>query len=612
MKTFWLFQKSGAGLTAGKRVGFWVWNALWVLLCGICLGALSLLFAYGKYTDLLFFSYFANWRIAALNIVPAAALALILYLLIGRAWLSFLLSAFLTLGASFANYFLLLFRDDPLMFDDLRYIREAAGITKTAGYDLSPDGRIWFGIACALAGTAVLFFIARGRPPAKVRLPLALAAALACIPLKGVYGDSVTYKVRTDNTEHINQWSSTQVYLSKGFLYPFLHSMTTGRIKPPEGYDEAAAAALLAQYEDQPIKEAVDLITIQLEAFADFSTLGIEGVDFSLYDDYHALEQEGVAGPLITNIFAGGTVDTERCFLTGLCTLPNFRANTNSYAWYLREQGYTAEGSHSSFEWFYNRQNVNRYLGIPTYYFYENHFSQLSEAIAADQLLLPEILSLYRENRTDSPYFSFNVTYQGHGPYDTQSVWRGNHYTDGRYSEETANILDNYLGSVEDTIHQLTGFVDQLRREERPVVLVIYGDHKPWLGDGNSAYSELGVNLDVATDEGFRNYYGTSYLIWANGAAKELLHRPFEGRGPELSSCFLMNEVFHQCGYLGSAYLQATEQVRRVLPVITSVEKYIDADGTVRGGLSPEEEEALSTFRGLEYYWASHFAYGGA
>ena len=52
--------------------------------------------------------------------------------------------------------------------------------------------------------------------------------------------------------------------------------------------------------------------------------------------------------------------------------------------------------------------------------------------------------------------------------------------------------------------------------------------------------------------------------------------------------------------------------MRRVLPVITSVEKYIDADGTVRGGLSPEEEEALSTFRGLEYYWASHFAYGGA
>ena len=34
------------------------------------------------------------------------------------------------------------------------------------------------------------------------------------------------------------------------------------------------------------------------------------------------------------------TVDTERCFLTGNYQLRNFRGNANSYAWYLREQGY--------------------------------------------------------------------------------------------------------------------------------------------------------------------------------------------------------------------------------------------------------------------------------
>lgn len=53
-----------------------------------------------------------------------------------------------------------------------------------------------------------------------------------------------------------------------------------------------------------------------LEAFADFSRFtGVEGVDWeSAYGTYHALESESYTGNLITNIFAGGTVDTERAF----------------------------------------------------------------------------------------------------------------------------------------------------------------------------------------------------------------------------------------------------------------------------------------------------------
>lgn len=609
LKSFFLFQRDCHGLSRGKQVLFWTWNVFWVLLSGLGLGVLSLLFAYGNYADGLFATYFQNLWIAGLNVLPVVVLGLFLWLLVGRAWVSFLLNSLITLGFSVANYFLLLFRDDPLMFEDLRYLREAVGITKTAGYDISPDGRIWFGAICVAAGWAMLFFLVRGRSAAKVRLPMAVAAAAATMPFWHYYSDWSVYNTYTANYNYINRWSSTQLYISKGFVYPFLHSITAGQIEEPEGYDEEAVEQLLSSYSDGEIDTPVDLITVQLEAFADLSEMGIEGVDFSLYDDYHAMEAEGVAGTLITNIFAGGTVDTERCFLTGLCTLPTFRSATNSYAWYFRTQGYTVEGSHPSYDWFYNRQNVNQYLGISNYYFYENHYADLSQAIAGDAILLPEILSLYEENRTDAPYFSFNVTYQGHGPYDTEEVWRGSHYTDGRYSEQTTNIIDNYLGSVEDTICQLRAFLDELAQEERPVVVVIYGDHKPWLGDGNSAYEELGVNLDVSTEEGFRNYYATDYLIWANDAAKAALDRDFTGTGPELSSCFLMNEVFAQCGYTGNAYLQATDEIRSVLPVITSVGKYVDASGTICTELTDAQQEALNTFRCLEYYWATEFQY---
>jgi phosphoglycerol transferase MdoB-like AlkP superfamily enzyme len=518
-------------------------------------------------------------------------------------------------GLSLGNYYKLRFRDDPVMFEDLKYLREAGSITKTANYDLTPDIRIWFGLGCIVAGTLFLLFLVRGVPKRKVRLPLFLVGALLCVPCGKLYSDKNLYNTATANYDYINQWSSTQVYISKGFVYPFLHSITSDTLKAPTGYDEKAAVTLLSSYEsaDIPEDQKVDLITIQLEAFADFSRFeGVEGIDWdAAYGVYHELEAESYTGNLLTNIFAGGTVNTERAVLTGYADQWNYRTNTNSYGWYFASQGYTVEGSHPSYGWFYNRRNVNTYLGLPTYYYYEDRYSDLAEGnIAADNILMPEIFNLYAENRDGegSPYFSFNVTYQGHGPYDTESVWRGKHFTDGRYSTATTNIVDNYLGSVSDTAEQLQALLDQFRSEERPVVVMIFGDHKPWFGDGNSAYQELGVDLDTSAETGFYNYYGTRYLIWANDAAKATLGNDFTGEGPDVSSCFLMNLFFDLCGWQGDDWAQATTDIWRQLPVLTTVDGYVENEKLTKE-LSDAGKQVLQTYQCLEYYVGTHFRY---
>ena len=619
MKNFWLFRTRDTGLTTARRVGFWTWNGLLLLLSGVGLGLVSLLLAYGGYATAMFRSYLEHPLILFLNLLPPVLLVAVLYGLIGRAWIAFLVDAVVVYGFSAANYYMLRFRDDPLMFEDLKYIREAGSITQMADYDLTPDKRMLVGIFCILVGTVFLALLVRGRPGWKVRAGITGAGILLSAAAWGLYTDQGIYNQRTQNFDYINRWSSTQLYISKGFVYPFLHSVTVGSIAPPEGYDEGETAALLESYTpvDLPQEKQVDLITLQLEAFADFSLFeGVEGIDWEkAYGIYHQLEQESYTGDLITNIFAGGTVDTERAFLTGYADLWNFRTNTNSYAWYLTSQGYVAEGSHPSYDWFYNRRNVNSYLGISNYYFLENHYQTLSPgAIATDDILLPEIYDLYAANRDGEgkPYFSFNVTYQGHGPYDTQSVWRGQHYTDGRYSPETTNIVDNYLGSVADTAEQLAALMDAFREEERPVVLVAFGDHKPWLGDSNSAYQELGVNLDTSTQEGFYNYYGTRYLIWANDAAKAALGRDLTGEGPDVSSCFLMNLVFDLLGWQGDAWAQATTEIWRQLPVLTSVGRYVENGQLVEEqDLSEQGRALLATYRSLEYYQGTHFGYKG-
>jgi len=600
----------GSPLTENK----W-WNLLWAALSGTGIGLLSLLYAIGLYSWDILWSYFRHPLILALNVLPVMALCLLLYCLYGRALPAYATTAVIVLGFTLGDFYLLKFRDDPLMFQDVLNLKEALAISARQNYDLTPDARMVFGLLCIAAGGVFLAFFARGR----IEVPFPNRAAWALLPgaaLVGLYllcANRTVYDTKTDNFDAINRWSSTQVYISKGFVYPFLHSVTADRMEKPEGYHAADAKALLEPYEDTdiPMGKRASVVTIQLEAFADFSDSGVEGVDWEkAYETWHGITAEGYHGRLIDNIFAGGTINTERAFLTGFAELINFRKPVNSYAWYFGDQGYTVLGSHPCYQWFYNRENVNQYLGIPTYYYLENRYLELSGGISEDHDLLPDIFQLWQEAAAEGgPVFSFNVTYQGHGPYDTEkNTWDGVAYTDGRYSAETTNIVDNYLASVQDTAECLRDLLDRFAAAKEPVVVVIYGDHRPWLGNGSSAYHELGVDLDISGDAGLYNKYSTDYVVWANDAAKRATGGGFVGHGPDLSPNFLMNEVFSLCGWTGNAYMQAADAIRETLPVVTTIDRFrYNGEYLQESELPEAAADALREFRCLQYYWENEF-----
>ena len=136
---------------------------------------------------------------------------------------------------------------------------------------------------------------------------------------------------------------------------------------------------------------------------------------------------------------------------------------------------------------------------------------------------------------------------------------------------------------------------------DEPVVLVLFGDHKPWGGNGNTAYRELGVDFDLSTTQGFYDYYSTPYLIWANSAAKEVLGRDFVGDGGDFSPAFLMTELFDQCGWEGPGFMQLSRQMREITPLVHSQDLYW-ADGTITDTLDPEGTNFLQAFLGAQYY----------
>lgn len=581
-------------------------------LAALCIGVLSMWFAVVDNHTPLFLSYFKNPWIVLLNLLPPLFLALLLYFLIGRAWIAYGITAAVVMGLSVANFYKLTFRNDPVMFEDLLLLKEAGDMA--GKYKLFLSKSMVLALVLILLGGAFLFFAARAKTGWRPRLFCGLLFLVLTVPLHTLYTDWDLYANKTANNDLINRWSATQAYTSKGFLYPFLYSIKEATDAPPNEYDATLAQTVLDSYTSADIPEAekVDIIGIQLEAYNDFTKFGVPELNPTVYEEFHALEAEGYTGNLVTNIFAGGTVDTERCFLTGYSRLGSFRSASNSYVRYFKDQGYTTDGSHTCYAWFYNRLNINENLGFDNYYFLEDHYGALDNGgIAGDKILFPELVRLYEEHKasSDTPYFSFNVTYQGHGPYDTDRTWWGDDYVvdNGSYTQEELNLMNNYFGSIQDTNDALGDFFDYFRASDEPVVIVLYGDHNPWMGDANSVYNMLGIDLDFSTQQGFMNYYATRYLIWANDAAKAALGNDFQGTGPDIGPYFLMEELFRLCGWEGNAYMQAQSQLLDRVPVMNQPTGLYLEHGALTDVLAPDNLDLVRQFNSIQYYWRKHF-----
>ena len=114
-----------------KKTGFWLWNGGLQTLFGLAAGLMALRLAYGPYEGSFFAVYCSVPGLLVRNLLPPVLLILLLWPLLRRAWLAYLLGGLVTMGFPAAGYFVLKFRDEPLTPDLLKYFREAVSISAT-------------------------------------------------------------------------------------------------------------------------------------------------------------------------------------------------------------------------------------------------------------------------------------------------------------------------------------------------------------------------------------------------------------------------------------------------------------------------------------------------
>ena len=198
-------------------------------------------------------------------------------------------------------------------------------------------------IVVIVACTVLLFFLGKGRPKVVPRLiALAAVVAVGAVSFFYVYLDDDRYNALAG--DHAQK--EVEAYAATGVVYPF-PPQRGDYLEAYASYDAAAAQAILSQYEDGVIPEEkkVNLISIQLEAFADLSLYDIDGLPPTSTGVPRPPGGELHRHPHHRHLRRGAPRRPSGLSSPGGNRHGDFAYDTNSVAWYLKSQGYTANGS---------------------------------------------------------------------------------------------------------------------------------------------------------------------------------------------------------------------------------------------------------------------------
>lgn len=609
MRTRELFNRIKVAINSNEFIK----GILTIFLIGILsflIMGITFIFSTAYFNATFFESYFASKWLMMMNFIPIFFFFALLFLIFNKLWISFFITSSIFLLMSIVNKYKLIFRDEPFTFIDIKLITESLDMAKKYEIGLTST------MIIMIIGLLIITLLIRRYIKYRInsnRNRLLLIATLLIVGLivsKGFYFNEDIYK-RIGNKDLINIWSESQQFQTKGFVYPFTYSISTSKDRVLEDYDEVRAIELLEEkeYSNIPEDKKINIISIMLESYNDFSKFpGVE-LNVDIFENFHKIEEDSCSGRLVTNVFGGGTVNTEWSYLTGYNSHPPYIRDRNSFVWYFNEQGYKTEYFHPNFGWFYNRKNINEYLGFQKFDYYENKYEAVQDEMLEDDVFFDYIINGYEESKKEGiPYFNFSLTYQNHGPYSNQRLSDVEYLKYKKeYDEATYNIINNYFEGINKTDKALKKLIEYFKAEDEPVIIVLFGDHNPWLGDEAVGYDLLGIDIDLSTREGFLNYYQTPYLYWANEEAKDILNKDFLGEGETISPNFLMVQLFQYIGYAGDEYMQYIMDVKDVFTVNHDMYFKINEDYT--RDLSEDDNKIWREFNWVQYYHGRNFKY---
>lgn len=558
-----------------------------------------------------------------LNTIPLTLLMLFIYFATSRIWSSYVLGGGFFIFVELINRFKIELRDDPLIPADILLGGEVANVVKLSELNISKY-LVAMIILFFLAALLLILFLKSSKLKAIGRI----SGALACLLIFNLTFNYYYKDVKRYEKYPVRGFSyaSSDIFRSRGFIYSFLSSFESLKVRKPEGYSKNEAIQLLKKYDmgnTAAEQKKPNVIAIMGEAFYNLDR--IPGAKFAEgmnpLENFNNVIKESYHGSIVTSVFGGGTCTTELNFLTGYSTslLPGgivpykslIRGNENSLARFFSGNGYSTTALHPGYEWFYNRQNVYKFFGFDNIFFRKDmdpSSYNTRRGLVTDQDAMEFILEDFDKHFADEPqkpHFNFTVTIENHSPYNRDMYNEKILARPEGMTDEAYNTINCYLYGLRESDKALGYLVSELKKRDEPFVLVYYGDHLPLLNTDYEGYKALSFNIGQGKGiEAFLNNYETPFFIWSNAAAQEMLRSSGvqipSGKAPEISACFLSAELVKYTGLTPSPFLGFMTQLEKSLPVITH--KYYKQNGSYVEELSPENRQLLLQYRKLQYY----------
>jgi phosphoglycerol transferase MdoB-like AlkP superfamily enzyme len=451
-------------------------------------------------------------------------IAYILYALSRRVWVFLVIHALLMGLLYIGNAVKISFFGGPIMPDDVFALQALFLIL---------DGWRFFAAAIPLAAivSLVLFNFTMRHWSAYLASLVVILLGMTVVykpatilePLDGYFGNSV--------------WDQRSNYVWRGAtLYTLLESaryFAAAEVIPDADRAQEAADKLLAAGRIGPLAVAQKKETdtkaftprnvhiVLLESFWDPNALKkAKFKPHPLSPEFRELWKSAGYSHALTPVFGGFTANSEFEVLCGFPVVKDtvkferqLLNDVPCLPHLLADKGYRTISSHPNVPVFWNRANAYKRMGFQTYWSLEDFVQDdMNQEFLSDSSLYRQVIEKISGSLdAKQPVLDYIVTYFGHWNYPL-SESRPNKVSASSEVEE----VRAYANTVYYKSRELMGFINEMRKRDPEGIIVVFGDHLPFLGENFAGYVESGVlaaNRSDFSPAMFKDYVSTPMLI---------------------------------------------------------------------------------------------------
>jgi hypothetical protein len=247
-------------------------------------------------------------------------------------------------------------------------------------------------------------------------------------------------------------------------------------------------------------KPARNVHLILLESFWDPMLLESSGISPDPVDPrFRQLWQQTGYSKAMSPVFGGYTANAEFEVLCGFPVTEDavffegwLRRDVPCLPDQLRSMGYRTLVSHPNVAGFWNRVNAYRRIGFDTYWSINDFvLDDMNRNFLSDRSLYRQVMEKIARQPADSAVFNYVLTFFGHLDYPLNAQ-RPPRVT----VKDGSTMLTAYANTIHYKSRELMDFLQTLRQTDPDALIVLFGDHLPFLGPNFAGFTEAGYLAD--------------------------------------------------------------------------------------------------------------------